>query len=161
MCDETFTRQFNLDRRMLRASHTSFASSLATLEDAPREVCRMKILPFLYVAVDPSIPYRQYEGHNPKYQTPEIVPPSLYRYKKVYYYPQIWLDFDESLFNSSPPENSGILNIHLSYIACSHIQSKKVEPEVNDNTSSTNDQCDAHDEELVNGIVHFGSHILF
>ncbi|KAL5475590.1 hypothetical protein EMCRGX_G025421 [Ephydatia muelleri] len=29
--------QFNLDRRMLRASHTSFASSLATLEDAPRE----------------------------------------------------------------------------------------------------------------------------
>ena len=26
------------------------------------------------------------------------------------------------------------------------------EPEVNDNTSSTNDQCDAHDEELVNGM---------
>ena len=27
------------------------------------------------------------------------------------------------------------------------------EPEVNDNTSSTNDQCDAHDEELVNGML--------
>ena len=26
------------------------------------------------------------------------------------------------------------------------------EPEVNDNTSSTNDQCDAQDEELVNGM---------
>ena len=33
-------------------------------------------------------------------------------------------------------------------IACSH----EGEPEVNDNTSSTNDQCDAHDEELVNGM---------
>ena len=39
--DETFTRQFNLDRHMLRASHTSFASSLATLEDTPREVCNV------------------------------------------------------------------------------------------------------------------------
>ena len=41
----------------------------------------------------------------------------------------------------------------------SHSEQEGGEPEVNDDTSSTNDQCDAHDEELLNGIVHFGSHI--
>ena len=35
------------------------------------------------------------------------------------------------------------------------------EPEVNDNTSGTNDQCDAYDEEIVQGLVHFGLHIQF
>ena len=57
-----------------------------------------------------------------------------------------------SLFNSSSPENSGILNIHLSYNSMFSHSEQEGEPEVSDNTSSTNDQCDAHDEELVNGM---------
>lgn len=83
--DESFTRQFNLDRHTLRSSHTSFASSLATSDDAPRET---------------------------------------------------WLDIDESLFYSSPKQDT----------------EQGGETGVNDNASMANDACD---EELVQAFDTF------
>ena len=68
----------------------------------------------------------------------------------VYFYPQTWLDFDERLFYSSPLEDTGVCKYSFSHILHVVHSEQEGEPEVDDN--AFNDQGDAYDEVLVQGI---------
>ena len=71
----------------------------------------------------------------------------------------VWLDFDERLFYSSPLEDTGVCKYSFSHTCILHVvfshSEQEGEPEVDDNASITNDQGDAYDEVLVQGIIHF------
>ena len=78
--------------------------------------------------------------------------------KIVYFYPQTWLDFEERLFYSSQLEDTGVCKYSFSHACILHVvfshSEQEGEPEVDDNASITNDQGDAYDEMLVQGIIH-------